>query len=208
VRLHLTAERPYGVLAMAAKRADDATFDDHIPEEESQPLTDWNARALRRRGFALTLTPETHAYRPERVVDGLQRPFGGPHLWSSAPVRLGPEWVELAWDQPVRIASVRLVFNDDVDEDLINLHHHRTPFPVMPELVADYRIEVRTGGTWVTVADVGDNRHRHRVHDIDPVTADALRLVVTRTNGSPYVTVCAIKAYAEPSTRSPALPWR
>jgi FAD-dependent oxidoreductase family protein len=208
VRLHLTDERPYGVLAMAAKKAGDAAYDDHIPEEESQPVTDWNARALRRRGFALTLTPQTHAYRPERVVDGLQRPFGGPHLWSSAPMAKRPEWVELAWDEPVRIASVRVVFNDDVDEDLINLHHHRTPFPVMPELVADYRIDARTGGRWVTVAEVGDNRHRHRIHDIEPVIADALQLVVTRTNGSPYATVCAIKAYAEPSTRSPALPWR
>ena len=209
IALHLAEERPYGVLALTAKHASDESLDDHIPEEGDQPVTDWTARMLRRRSFVATVSPATTAYTPAHLTDGLQRPFGGPHLWSSTPLdpardlATHPETVEAAWSEPVTIRSVRIVFNDDVDEDLVNLHHHRTEFEVIPELVSDYAVEARTAtGEWMPVADVTGNRHRHRVHDIDAVTTDGLRLVVRGTNGSPYVTVVALKAYSAPSGRA------
>jgi len=209
IALHLAEERPYGVLALTAKHASDESLDDHIPEEGDQPVTDWTARMLRRRSFVATVSPATTAYTPAHLADGLQRPFGGPHLWSSTPLdpardlATHPETVEAAWPEPVTIRSVRIVFNDDVDEDLVNLHHHRTEFEVIPELVSDYAVEARTAtGEWMPVADVTGNRHRHRVHDIDAVTTDGLRLVVRGTNGSPYVTVVALKAYSAPSGRA------
>ncbi|WP_445996936.1 FAD-dependent oxidoreductase [Okibacterium fritillariae] len=209
IALHLAEERPYGVLALTAKHASDESLDDHIPEEGDQPVTDWTARMLRRRSFVATVSPATTAYSPAHLIDGLQRPFGGPHLWSSAPLdptrdlATHPETVEATWSEPVTIRSVRIVFNDDVDEDLVNLHHHRTEFEVIPELVSDYAVEARTAtGEWMPVAEVSGNRHRHRVHDIDAVTTDGLRLVVRGTNGSPYVTVVALKAYSAPSGRA------
>jgi hypothetical protein len=209
IALHLAEERPYGVLALTAKHASDESLDDHIPEEGDQPVTDWTARMLRRRSFVATVSPATTAYTPAHLTDGLQRPFGGPHLWSSTPLdpardlAAHPEIVEATWPEPVTIRSVRIVFNDDVDEDLVNLHHHRTEFEIIPELVSDYAVEARTAtGEWMPVADVTGNRHRHRVHDIDAVTTDGLRLVVRGTNGSPYVTVVALKAYAVPSGRA------
>ncbi|MEU6250575.1 FAD-dependent oxidoreductase [Glycomyces sp. NPDC047010] len=208
--LALTGERPHGVLAMGAKLATDKAFDDHINEEQAQPVTDWNARMLRRRSFALAVEPATAAYTPAQVTGPYQRPYGGPNLWSSAPDALaaGPVALELAWPAPVRLASVRLVWNDDVDEDLINLHHHRTGFRVMPELAADYTLDALVDGRWRTLADVTDNRHRHRVHDFAPIDAAAVRVAVTRTNGSPYVSLAALRAFAEPSGRAAAMPWR
>jgi hypothetical protein len=213
VRLLLTDGHPYGLLALTAKHASDEVFDDHIPEEQDQAILDWNARKLRGRSFALTVGGETTAYLPERVVDGYQRPFGGPHLWSSEPVTESrdlaaePEVLTLRWDDPITVGSVRIVFNDDVDVDLINLHHHRTEFEVVPELVADYRLEGRPAGAatddpWTVLTEVVGNRHRHRIHDVDPVVVDAVRLVVTATNGSPYVGVSSVKVYEEPSGRT------
>jgi hypothetical protein len=198
------------VLALERRLAADAAFDHHIPEERDQPVTDWVARKLRRRSFAFTASPATDAYRPERVVDGYQRPYGGPHLWSSAALgdagelREAPQSLLLEWPEPVRLGSVRIVFNDDVDEDLVNLHHHRTDFEVVPELVTDYRVEARVDGAWTTVAEVSGNRHRHRIHDLQPVDADALRLTALATAGAPVVTVSALKAYSEPSGRTHA----
>lgn len=211
--LALAGERPHGVLAMGAKLTTDQAFDDHIAEEQAQAVTDWNARMLRRRSFALTVEPATAAYVPAQVVGDHQRPYGGPNLWSSAPLSAealaaDPVRLELAWPEPRRLASLRLVWNDDVDEDLINLHHHRTGFRVMPELAADYTVEALVGGEWRTLAEVSGNRHRHRIHDFDPVEAAAVRIAVSRTNGSPYVSLCAVRAFAEPSGRAAALPWR
>lgn len=213
VRLRLTDERPYGVLAMGRKLTSDQAFDAQIPDEDRQPVTDWNARMLRRRSFSLDVSPPTESYAPSRVVDGVLRPYGGPHLWSSelhSPEALAtsPQGVDLTWNEPIVLGSLRLVWNDDVDEDLINLHHHRTAFRTMPELPADYDVEVRTDGAWRTVATVKDNRHRHRVHDFSPVETDAVRIRVSRTNGSPYVTLCAVRAYSRTSGRSVAMPWR
>ena len=111
----------------------------------------------------------------------------------------GVEYVQVDWDAPVSVSSVRVVFNDDVDEDLINLHHHRTEFEVVPELVADYRVEVSSGPAdarvWHPVTEVTSNHHRHRIHHFDAVSTTGLRLVTTRTNGSPTFMVSAIKAY-------------
>lgn len=198
VALPLTDGHPYGVQLMRARAAGDAAFDAHIPDEADQPVVDWEARPLRGRSVALTAEPASDAWRASRVVDGYQRPYGGPHLWSSEPWVLadGPVDLTLTWDEPVDVREVRLVLNDDVDADLINLHHHRTPWDAVPDLVRDYRLEARTPTGWRTLADVAGNRHRHRVHRLDsPVRTDAVRLRVTATNGSPAVTVCGVKVF-------------
>ncbi|ROP80662.1 FAD dependent oxidoreductase [Curtobacterium sp. PhB115] len=191
VRLVLTDGHPYGVLALRSRTADDEHFDDHIPEEADQPVTDWEARALRGRSFAITAAGVTDAWRASRVTDGYQRPFGGPHMWSSE-AGAGAT-LTLDWAEPVDVHEVRIIWNDDVDADLINLHHHRTPWDAVPTLARDYRVDVCVEGTWQTVADVEANRHRHRVHDVPRVRTTALRIVVTATNGSPFVTASAVK---------------
>jgi hypothetical protein len=193
--LLLTDGHPYGLLVLTARHASDEVFDDHIPEEQDQAILDWNARKLRGRSVALTVGGDTTAYRPERVLDGYQRPYGGPHLWSSGRLDEGRDLVA----EPE-------VLTDDVDADLINLHHHRTDFEAVPELVAAYRLEARpvgaAEGVWTVLAEVEGNRHRHRIHDVEPVRVDALRLVVTATNGSPYVSVASVKVFEQPSGRT------
>ncbi|WP_144756648.1 FAD-dependent oxidoreductase [Curtobacterium pusillum] len=194
VRLPLTDGHPYGVLALRARSAEDDQFDDHIPEEADQPVTDWEARALRGRSFAFTAAGASDAWRASRIADGYQRPFGGPHLWSSEPGD-GVATLTLDWAEPVDVREVRIVWNDDVDADLINLHHHRTPWDAVPTLARDYRVEACVDGTWRELATVTDNRHRHRVHDVAPTRTASLRVVVTATNGSPFVSASAVKVY-------------
>ncbi|GAA4177870.1 FAD-dependent oxidoreductase [Gryllotalpicola koreensis] len=205
VRLRLTNGHPYGLLALVSK-ASDQPADKLIPEEQDQPVTDWQARAMRGRAFALTVAPASNAFAPEKVVGPYQRPYGGPQLWS-APFDAQRAWLALEWQEPQEISSIRVVFNDDVDADLINLHHHRTAWSASPTLVRDYRIEASDGGEWRTIVEVAGNRHRHRVHDIEPITARRLRLVATATNGSPYITVSAFKVFAERSGRSSRPSW-
>lgn len=66
----------------------------------------------------------------------------------------------------------------------------------MPELVKDYRVEARIGGTWETVVRETGNRKRKRVHRLDrPIRTDRIRLVVEATNGSPYAEVIEVRVY-------------
>ncbi|MGW2595572.1 FAD-dependent oxidoreductase [Streptomyces sp. NPDC001515] len=202
--LVLVPERTDGVLALRSRAEGDAAVDHDIPEEEGQLVLEWQARGLRRRTFAFRAAPETSAFRPERAVGGYQRPYAGPQMWSSAPLadpEAAGEWLRLDWDEERELREVRVVFDDDVDEYLNNLHRHRTPFEIMPELVRDYRIEAaEPDGTWRTLHTVTGNRRRHRVHavagpDGGPVRTTALRLVVEATHGAPHAHVIAFKAF-------------
>ncbi|SDK21898.1 FAD-dependent oxidoreductase [Streptomyces indicus] len=192
--LHLADTRRTGVLALARKLAGEPGVDHDIPEEAGQPVADWVARGLRRRSFCFRAGSATEAYAPQKAVGGYQRPYGGPQLWQAEGGADG-EWLRLDWGSPVTVGQVRLVFDDDVDEYLNNLHRHRTPYEVMPELVADYRVEALREGAWHPVAEVTGNRRRHRIHDFPAVRTTALRVVVGATHGAPEARIVAVRAY-------------
>ncbi|MEV0095003.1 FAD-dependent oxidoreductase [Streptomyces sp. NPDC050738] len=196
--LVLVPERTDGVLAFRRRAEGDAAVDHDIPEEEGQLVLEWQARGLRRHTFCFRASPDTRALAPERAVGGFQRPYGGPQMWCSQPLAdpdRADEWLRLDWDQQRQLAEVRVVFDDDVDEYLNNLHRHRTPFEVMPELVRDYRIQHQDSeGAWQTLLTVTGNRRRHRVHRIAAQTR-ALRLMVDATHGAPRAHVVAFKVY-------------
>ncbi|MEU6015679.1 FAD-dependent oxidoreductase [Streptomyces sp. NPDC047515] len=169
------------------------------PQDESpQPLREWTDTGLRRRAFCLR-AGETSAYAPAKAVDGYARPYAGPHMWVSAPLQedVGA-WLELAWPQPVTLSRIDILADDDVNEDLINLHHHRTPFDTLPTLLRDYRVEARgPDGAWRTVSHTRDNRRRRQIHTLDePVTAASVRIVVEATNGAASAHIVAVRAYA------------
>ncbi|MFB4284560.1 FAD-dependent oxidoreductase [Nonomuraea sp. MTCD27] len=185
VRLHVADQPTPGVLCF--------TRIPLRPQDESpQPLREWVDTGLLRRTFCLE-TGGTEAFAPGRALDGYQRPYAGPHMWVSGTL---PASLDLEWAEPVTIARIEVIADDDVNEDLINLHHHRTPFEVLPTLVRGYRVEVRRGGAWHAVAETRENRRRRNVHVLDePVPADALRIVVEATNGAPSAHVVAVRAY-------------
>jgi hypothetical protein len=184
-----------------------SSMEDHQPD---QPVVQWSMRQLVRKAFCFRALPLEAAagagaaesaavspYAPASVTDGYLRPYGGPHSWVSAPLEeQGEAWLELAWPEPVRFREVQVIFNDDVNEDLINLHHHSTPFPVIPELARSYRLEIPASGggdAWVTLAEETDNRKRNRVYRLaEEAKTDRLRLTVTGTNGGAYAEVVHI----------------
>lgn len=179
---------PYGVMTLTRR-------DPRYPHGSAQSNA-WSAFELRGRSIAFSTEPSTRAYSPEQVIGGYQRPYGGPRMWAAA-MSGDAAWVELRWQTPVHLGSIELVFNDDVDEDLINLHRHRTPFRVMPTLVRDYRVEYLSGDEWRTLDEVTSNRQRHRTHRFaHPVTADRVRVVVHATNGHSHAMISALRAFA------------
>jgi len=183
------------VLANTGEARAEKKLEDH---DTGQLLVKWSTKPFQYKCVCFAVEPETRAFAPEKVIDGFRRPYGGPRMWNSEPFTSGADapWLQLEWDRERRIGEIHLVFNDDVNKDLINLHHHRTPYEIMPELVKDYRVEAWVDGQWVTVAREEGNRRRKRIHKLAPaVVTRRIRLVVEATNGSPYAEVIEMRVY-------------
>src|SRR5690606_4480986 len=106
-----------------------------------QPVIAWNMKGLARKPFCLRVFPETTAFSADKVIDGYSRPYGGPHQWVSERMVKGrEEWLELSWAKLTRIEEIQITFNNDVNQNLNNLHRYRTDFEIFPELAKDYRI--------------------------------------------------------------------
>lgn len=197
VSLYHSTEAHSGVLIFFKTEENHVSknLEDHATD---QPVVLWSMQGLARQPFCCRTLSETSAYSADNTINGYHRPYGGPQQWMSQPVQSGkPEWVQLTWEEPQTLAELHLTFNDDVNEDLVNLHHHHTTFRVMPELVRDYHVEVLTpAGEWTQVASVQENHKRKVIHSLDvPVLAQALRIIIDATNGSRYAELIEIRAY-------------
>lgn len=208
---HAASERTYGLLAMQRRLSHQEEIDAHVVDggrTGANEVVSWDVKRLRRRTPVIRTTDLTDAFHESRVTDGYQRPYGAPRLWSADPDTEQPQWVQLDWDEPQTIAEIVLVFNDDVDEYLNNLHYRRSPFRVMPELVRDYRVQIHTTGGWHEVAHVCENRRRRRVHSIGasgrPV--DGVRIEIDATNGAATAQIYAIRAQRTSSAGLPKGP--
>ncbi|SDW03696.1 FAD-dependent oxidoreductase [Paenibacillus sp. CF384] len=196
ISVHLSNELQTGVLTFinGAKPTVSTDLENH---QRSQPVMQWSMNPFVRKPVCFRLLSRTNAFSPERAVDGFARPFAGPHLWSSvAMTENASEWLELSWEKHVNVRSVHITFNDDVNEDLINLHHHRTPFAIMPELVQNYAVEAYANGKWTAVAEGQNNHNRKRIHTLDEaVSADRIRIVAYSTNGSRRAEIIEVRVY-------------
>lgn len=197
LRLYLSHTPVSGLLALerGAGHGVSKDLEDH---DDSQPVVEWSMKRLVRKAFCFRADDTTEAYHPRHILDGFKRPYGGPHMWLSEPMAQDAEpWIMLEWGNEQTIRELQLIFNDDVNEDLINLHRHRTPFEILPELVKSYRIEAQeASGAWRTLIAESGNRLRKRLHRLDtPVHAKALRVIVEETNGSQFAEVIELRVY-------------
>jgi len=190
-------DRQYGTLTFLKGEEPrvSSNLEEHQPE---QLVTLWGPHAYSRQSLCFRLTAPTEAFAADKVIDGYNRPFAGPHSWSSTALVAGQEeWLELSWEEMISLSNVQLTFNDDVNEDLINLHHHRTEFEVIPELVRDYRIEAEVDGTWLTLVEQKGNHKRHRQHKWQSaVQTKRLRIVIEAVNGGRFAEIVEVRVYA------------
>jgi hypothetical protein len=146
---------------------------------------------------------------PKLAVDGVDRDYppnkdtkasAEKHSWE-APMSGGPAWLQLAWAEPQTISEVVLKFDSGFQRELtlsasdsISRAILRQP---QPETVRDYAVSVKTsGGEWKTVAEVSSNHQRLNRVRFAPVTTQAVRLEVRKTNGIESARLFEIRCYA------------
>lgn len=195
ISLHMADQPTSGILAYGHSNTPVVSLD--FQNQPAQPVVLWDKKKFDHTAPCIRLSAPSQAFAAFKATDGYLRPYGGPHLWSSEQLEPGrEEWLELAWTAPVTLRQVQVTFNDDVNEDLINLHHHITPYEILPTLVKDYRIEAYMDGNWTAVAAGSDNHKRKHVHTLaEAVTTDRLRVVIGATNGSQYAEIIEVRVY-------------
>jgi hypothetical protein len=146
---------------------------------------------------------------PKLAVDGVDRDYppnkdtkapAEKHSWE-APLNGVPAWLELAWAEPHTVSEVVLKFDTGFQRELtlsasdsISRAILRQP---QPETVRDYAVSVKTGGgEWKTVAEVTGNHQRLNRVRFAPVTTQAVRLEVRKTNGIESARLFEIRCYA------------
>ncbi|GHV37385.1 hypothetical protein AGMMS49546_04980 [Spirochaetia bacterium] len=144
----------------------------------------------------------TGIYGPDNLQDGQSRPYILPRLWSSAAEK--EPAILLEWEGPKEFRELVLYLNPDLNREIpssiqcsLDAHHYFTPRPGMPpELVKDFRVEVRRDGKWSTAGRVSGNYQR-RASFVFPTAAsgDAVKIVIESTYGSPRAEVFEIEIY-------------
>ena len=126
---------------------------------------------------------------PERVLDGVSRIVGDEaHGWASDESCPMPQWLRLDFPKPTSVSQIRIAFNSDFMPT--------APAAPMPATLAKgYFVEVLSGGEWRKVAEAQENARRLCIHDFRAQTAEALRITVTETYGSPSASIFEIRAY-------------
>lgn len=157
------------------------------------PILYWTNQKINRKNIVFKI--ETNGYAGEQLINGYKRPFGSPNLWVSKMDQHKVETISLTWEETQEVSEIILTFNDDVNEDLVNLHHHRTSFETMPELIKDYEIWGISGVKRQLLAKVVGNRVRQRKHQFDPQQVDRLEINLLETNGSQFKSLFEVRVY-------------
>lgn len=141
--------------------------------------------------FAIRLTPQSDAYKPTNLINGVSRPESWTNLWISNPEEDFPQWVEIDFNGEKIWNSVYLTFDTDLS------FFPEFPLHVVPECVKDYTLSQWTTTGWRTLVEIKDNYQRRRIHRFDAVRSRKLRISVTATNGAPSARIYEARVYHE-----------
>jgi hypothetical protein len=168
------------------RRAASITASSWLPEAPPELVRSGQTRAVHGRAPAAP---------PDRAHPGL-------HRWMSDAAQGLPAWLEIRWPQAVALREVIVIFDTGLHR-LLTLSQADGYTQKMlwgrsqPETVRDYIVAVATGQGWEQFAAVEGNYQRRRVHRVEtPVSATALRITVSATQGIDHARIAEVRAYA------------
>jgi hypothetical protein len=148
--------------------------------------------------YAVALRKPVEEYAdcsPENVVNGYSRIINKEvYEWVSDPKETLPQWLELTPAKPSHINTVSLVFDTDMTNPSTSRDYK---YPYVPTCVRDYRVDILTDGIWKEAVSVTDNFMRKRTHRFEAVTAEKVRITVTKTSGDASARIIEVRASNE-----------
>ncbi|MDQ0797965.1 discoidin domain-containing protein [Streptomyces sp. B1I3] len=135
----------------------------------------------------LVIASSTHGnFRTCGAVDGDSdyRNWSAGNGWNDADKGAFPDWLAVTWPEPVELGRIEVVT-------------YGTPArPAALQGIKDFDVQVRSGGDWLGVGSYRGNTLERVVATFDPVTADAVRVVVHASNSGDYSRILEVEAFA------------
>lgn len=139
---------------------------------------------------------------PAHVLNGWVRDLPGKweNRWGGP--MTSDAWLDLTWQAPQTLRLIQITFDTGFQRELTLTHqdgvNERIIRAPQPETVRDYELLFRAPGRseWQSLGRFTGNYQRLVRHVFAPFTAEALRLRVTGTNGSPEARVYEVRCYA------------
>ena len=113
------------------------------------------------------------------------------YAWVSDPNEPLPQWIRFDFDTPREISEVIVI----ADTDLTTPAYSSPSLPIVTKTISDYTISVISGGIEKVVYEVRDNYLRRNDCRFDKVTADAVKITVTKTCGDPSARIFEVRIY-------------
>jgi hypothetical protein len=137
------------------------------------------------------------------VINGYSRAVPGKitNRWATE-VTANGTWIELAWDKPQKLSTIQLTFDTGFQRELTltssdaaNKGIIRAP---QPETVRDYTVAYRTveQGPLTSLLQIKGNHQRQNRLKFAPIEAQAIRILVTATNGDPLARIFEVRCYS------------
>jgi len=138
--------------------------------------------------YAFRLTPDSRPHTADQVLNGVNRAVQVPNCWISDPSQSLPQSLTLDFVKPVRLGTIQLTFDTDLDA--------RIPPRFSARAVRDYRLWATLNGQERLIVEEAGNYHRRRVHSGDGGLADRVRLEVLATQGDASARIFELRVYS------------
>ena len=143
--------------------------------------------------LAFRIEPGQPAYAAPAILSGRTRPGNGPECWRSDPGQGFPQWLDLSWSEPQRIARIELTFPGQLCTEV----HAEPPFFNAAQNASDYTILIEDGAGWREVLRITGNRNRRRDHDLPTAAVTRrLRIRIDATGGDPSAAISEVRCYS------------
>ena len=135
------------------------------------------------------VNPQPLMYGGENLINGHIRPYGKPNMWMSSQMKSEKPEYALYEFKATGLKSVEIVFNSDLNSKRLKPVISK----VNPEMVKDYDVYIRCDNVWKCVISQKNNFKRFVRHDLKGITADALKVTINSTWGSPSAEIFDIR---------------
>lgn len=154
------------------------------------------------RHATISSSAETSSGSAINIIDGINRDIldDQTHQWQ-APVEGENPWIQLDWEEPVRLNTIQLTFDTGLDrflrmspQDWVYNDQVRGP---QPETIAAYSIDAETTTGKRILVEMDNNYLRLAKHQFEEVEVKSIRIKVHKTQGDKLARIFEVRCYKE-----------